>query len=115
MLAQLVNEKQLSFELLAQDASMQKQAEHLSAELTGQQQNLVTLEAEFKQQQLLLSAKAHDISQLLSQYDCQNEQVLSQQLHDMQATVAEQAQVLLNVQRYQTLTVELHDIDKSSE
>ena len=113
MLAQLVSEKQLSFELLAQEASLQQQADNLTVELTGQQHNLVTLEAEFKQQQLLLSAKAHDISQLLSQYHCQNEQVFSQQLNDMQATVALEAQVLLNVQRYQTLTAELHDIEKT--
>jgi exonuclease SbcC len=113
ILAQLVNEKSLSFELIAQDANMQKQTDSLASDLTTAQQQLGQLETEFKQQQVELTSKANEIGQLLSQYQCQNEQELTQQLHNMQSTIAEQAQVLVNAQRYQTLATELHEIDKT--
>jgi exonuclease SbcC len=113
ILAQMVNEKQLSFELITQDKNWQTQANLLTNELTKEQEQLVELEAECKQQQVSLSRKEQDISQLLQQVQCQNEQALSQQLHGMQATINEQAQALLNAQRYQTLSAELHEIDKT--
>ena len=113
MLAQLVSETQLSFDLQAQDVNMQQQVDNLSLELVGQEKKLLELEAEFQQQKLLLSHKEHEISELLSQHHCQHEQALNQQLHELQATMAEQAQVLLNAQRFQTLTVELQDIEKT--
>jgi exonuclease SbcC len=113
ILAQLAHEKTSTFELLAQDASMQKQADSLATNLTTAQQQLGQLETEFKQQQVTLTTKANDIGQLLKQYQCQNEQELTQKLHRMQSTIAEQAQVLVNAQRYQTLGTELHEIDKT--
>ncbi|MBA6291135.1 AAA family ATPase [Colwellia sp. MB3u-70] len=113
ILAQMVNEKQLSFELITQDKNWQTQANLLANELTKEQEQLVELEAECKQQQASLSTKEQDITQLLQQVQCQNEQALSQHLHSMQATINEQAQALLNAQRYQTLSAELHDIDKT--
>jgi exonuclease SbcC len=113
IIAQMVNEKQLSFELITQDASLQKQANLLANELTKEQQQLVELEAECKQQQARLSAKENEVTQLLKQYQCQDEQALSQHLYGMQSTINEQAQALHNAQRYQTLTVELNDIDKT--
>ncbi|MBA6224084.1 AAA family ATPase [Colwellia sp. MB02u-18] len=113
ILAQMVNEKQFSFELITQDKNWQTQANLLTNELTKEQEQLVELEAECKQQQATLSTKEQDITQLLQQVQCQNEQALSQHLHSMQATINEQAQALLNAQRYQTLSAELHDIDKT--
>jgi exonuclease SbcC len=113
ILAQMVNEKQLSFELITQDKNWQTQANLLTNELTKEQEQLVQFEAEYKQQQARLSAKEQDITQLLQQVQCQNEQALSQHLHGMQATINEQAQALLNAQRYQTLSAELQDIDRT--
>jgi exonuclease SbcC len=113
ILAQMVNEKQLSFELITQDKNWQTQANLLTNELTKEQEQLVQFEAEYKQQQARLSAKEQDITQLLQQVQCQNEQALSQHLHGMQATINEQAQALLNAQRYQILSAELQDIDRT--
>jgi exonuclease SbcC len=113
ILAHMVNEKQLSFELITQDKNWQTQANLLTDDLTKEQKQLVELEAECKQQQARLSAKEQDITELLEQVQCQNEQALGQHLHSMQATVNEQAQALLNAQRYQTLNAELHEIDKT--
>ncbi|MBA6390531.1 AAA family ATPase [Colwellia sp. BRX10-3] len=113
ILAQMVNEKQLSFELFTLNENLQKQAELVANELTKEQQHLVELEAECKQQQVTLNTKENDVSQLLQQYQCQNEQALSQQLHEMQSTINEQAQALHNAERYQTLTTELQSIDKT--
>ena len=113
MHAQMVNEKQLSFELQAQDATLQKQAEALTHAMAEDEQQFSTLDAEFKQQQVLLTAKENAISQLLAQHQCQNEQALNQQLHNMQSMVTEQAQVMQNARRYQTLATELQDIDKT--
>jgi exonuclease SbcC len=113
ILAQMANEKQLSFELITQDKNLQTQANLLTNELTKEQATLVELEVECKKQQARLSGKEGDITQLLQQVQCQNEQALSQHLHSMQATINEQAQALLNAQRYQTLSAELHDIDKT--
>jgi len=112
ILAQLINEKQQSFELIAQSADLQKQADLLAQELSKEQQQVVELQTEFKQQQVTLTTKQSDVSQLLQQNQCQNEQALSQQLHGMQSTINEQAQALLCAQRYQTLSAELHDIEK---
>ncbi|MFT5813676.1 MAG: exonuclease SbcC [Psychroserpens sp.] len=113
ILAQMVNEKQLSFELYTQNKNLQKQAELIANELTKDQQHLVELEAECKQQQVTLNTKENDVFQLLQQYQCQHEQALSQQLHKMQSTINEQAQALHNVERYQVLTTELQNIDKT--
>ncbi len=113
MIAQMVNEKQLSYELLAQDASMNKQAKSVSEALTKQQEQLVILDAEFKQQQVSLRDKEGAVTQLLVQYQCQSEQALSQQLQNMQSSIAQQTQALINAQRYQSLTGELHDIEQT--
>jgi exonuclease SbcC len=113
ILAQMVNEKQLSFELCTQNENLQKQVELIANELTKDQQHLVELEAECKQQQVALNTKENDVSQLLQQYQCQHEQALSQQLHEMQSTINEQAQALHNAERYQVLTTELQNIDKT--
>lgn len=113
ILAQMVNEKLVSFELLSQDSTIQKQAQALAHALTKDQQQLVALDAEFKQQQGVLSSKENAISQLLAQYQCQDEQALSQQLHSMQAMISEQAQVMQSARRYQTLAAELQDIEKT--
>ncbi len=113
ILAQLVNEKRLTFELLAQDKNLQQQADSLANNLTTVQQKLGHFETEFKQQQVELTAKANAVGELLNQYQCQNEQELTQQLHNMQSTVAEQTQVLINAQRYQALSTELNEIDKT--
>jgi len=113
MIGQLAAEKHLSFELSAQGTTMQQQADLLAKTLSQQQQELVDLDSEFKQQQASLSSKEHELSQLLAQYQCQNEQELAQHLQRLQATIATQAQVQQNAQRYQTLSAELDDIDKA--
>ncbi|ASP47104.1 AAA family ATPase [Cognaticolwellia beringensis] len=113
MLAQMVNEKQLSFELSTQNDNLQKQTDLLSNELIKSQEQLVALEADCQQQQVMLNTKENDISQLLLQVQCQNEQALSQQLQGMQSTINEQAQALYNAERYQKLSAELHEIDKT--
>lgn len=113
MLAQMVNEKQLSFELDTQNDNLQTQTDLLSNELIKSQEQLVALEADYKQQQVTLNTKENDISQLLQQVQCQNEQALSQQLHGMQSTINEQSQALHNAERYQTLSAELQEIDKA--
>ena len=113
IIAQMVSEKLQSFELIEQSSVMQQQAELLANELTKEQQQLVDLEVEFKHQQVTLATKENDVSQLLQQHHCQNEQALSQHLHELQSTIDEQAQALLNAQRYQTLVIELQDIDKT--
>ncbi len=111
--AQIVADKKLSFELIAQDASMLQQTKSLARELTTEQQQLDALDTDFKQQQQGLVAKINDVNQLLGQYQCQSELQLNQQLQAMQSTVSTQAQVLQNAQRYQTLTTELQEIDTS--
>ncbi|MGB1262415.1 MAG: AAA family ATPase [Cognaticolwellia sp.] len=110
IIAQMAQEQQLCFDLMAQDISSQQQAQQLVVDSTTAQQTLVKLEAEFKQQQGELSAKEKAITELLRQHQCQNEQGLTQQLHSMQASMAEQAQVLVNAQRYQSLATELSAI-----
>ena len=112
MLEQMFNEKQGSFELIAQNTNLQNQTELLTSELSKEQQQLVELETECQQQQLTLKAHENDVNQLLQHYHCQSESVLSQQLHELQSSLNEQTQALHNAQRYQVLSAELGNIDQ---
>lgn len=110
MLTQMVNNKKVSFELISQYFTIQKQIDELSKTLTHEQEQLKQSNTDFTQQKTLLVAKENAIETLLSQYE--NEQSLTQQLQYLQSTVVEQTQLLNNAQRYQQLADELASIEK---
>lgn len=112
IIQQLLSDKKVVVQLHEQRTAQTQQAEDASTTLTHAQTQLQQAQTQLAQQQQTLAEQEKAIIDLLQQHGCENEQVLVQQLHSMQSSSAEQAQIKLNAQRFQQLAAELQMLEQ---
>ena len=112
IIQQLLAEKKTVAQMSDQRISLVQQADDMSKSLTQAQTQLQQTQAQLTQQQQTLAKQEQGITSLLQQHQCQDEQVLVQQLHAMQSSITEQAQIKVNAQRFQQLATELQTLEQ---